>query len=138
MRRRRLAFAFTERATKNAGIYVAKYVDRWNELLLSGEKDGEGWSEGREMTEWTQALGFDIMGDLSFGMGFGVMEGMAGSAGKDGGEDGNEYRKIPELIESYVKFFYPVCLTWSKRKNRKERILFFSTMTRNPGQGAWK
>jgi cytochrome P450 len=94
-RRRILASVFSEKAIRSAETFVLQHVDRWNELLL--DQDGETWSQPRNMTDETDHLIFDILGDLCFGRSFET---------KEPGE--NPLKAIPHAIASTLKFFYPV------------------------------
>lgn len=76
---------------------MAKHIDRWNEILLQGTTDSEGWTEPKNMSNWCDYLVFDILGDLCFGKSFDT---------KEPGE--NKYRQIPHQIATYLKTFYPV------------------------------
>ena len=53
------------------------------------------------MAPWTNALTFDIMGELSFGIEFATKE-------QDQPGTTNAYKGIPHLIEGYIEFMYPV------------------------------
>ena len=97
-KRKLINLAFTDKSTKEAGKFIVRHVDRWDELLVAGKKDADGWSEPRNMTEWTDYLMFDIVGDLAFGADFGTKE-----------PDGDvKLKSIPHRIVEYVTFMYPV------------------------------
>ncbi len=67
-KRRLLNLAFTNHSVKAAGPFMAKHIDRWNELLLdSEEKRDDGWSSPRDVTTWAKHLVFDVLMDLCFG-----------------------------------------------------------------------
>lgn len=92
--------AFTEKSTKAAGKIAERHIERWDELLLEGSDmdRNDGWTETRNMAEWTGNLMFDIMGDMAFGKQFDVKE--------TGFE--SEFKSIPGFAESFMGFMYPV------------------------------
>lgn len=97
-KRRLLNLAFTDRSVKAASPFIAKHVDRWDEILLDSRKGGnDGWSSAREMTSLTKYLVFDILMDLCFGA---VMD------TKEPGE--NAFRKVPQTFDDFVSYNYPV------------------------------
>lgn len=95
-KRRVLNSAFSEKAIRSAAVFVRQHVDRWNDLLIEGN-DGKQWSEPQNMSELTDYLVFDIMGDLAFGKSFEL---------KEPGE--NPFRHMPHTIAEFVTFMYPV------------------------------
>lgn len=88
-----------------ADTYIAKHLDRWNELLL--ENESTSWSESKNFTHLIDSLTFDILGDLCFGRSFETKE-----PGK------NDLKMLPLLISKYLRFTYAVtiapnsCLRW--------------------------
>lgn len=97
-KRRLLNLAFTDHSVKAAGPFMAKHIDRWNELLLgSDEKSDDGWSSPRDVTTWAKYLVFDVLMDLCFG---------ATTNTKEPGE--NPLKKIPPAFDDFVIFNYPV------------------------------
>jgi hypothetical protein len=105
-KRRLLNLAFTDQLVKASGLFMARHIDRWHELLLGGEeeatdheRDTEGWSPTRDITPWSSWLTFDILGDLAFGAEFET---------KEPGE--NRLKMIPHAFDTYVKFNYPVSI----------------------------
>lgn len=94
-KRRVLSSAFSESAIRSAETFVIKHVDRWCDLL--GDEGKEGWSQPKDMAEWSDYLVFDILGDLCFGKSFGI---------KEPGE--NRLRSLPKCIGSYVELLHPV------------------------------
>ncbi|KAL8732942.1 MAG: hypothetical protein Q9181_003764 [Wetmoreana brouardii] len=92
-KRRILNTVFTERSVRSAASFIIKHLDRWNELTV-GDKD---WSEPIDLTNWTDCLVFDILGDLCFGKSFDL---------KEPGQ--NPFKELPEAIMSYMKFWHPV------------------------------
>jgi hypothetical protein len=69
-------------------------VRTWCRLLGKGGKEG-GWSETKNMSDWSTYLNYDIMGDLVFGKRFNCME-------------SRDHRFVPELMMSATAFIYPV------------------------------
>jgi cytochrome P450 len=68
-KRRMLNLAFTDQSVKASGQFMARHIDRWNELLVSTQ-DSNGrdeWSESHDISTWANYLVFDILGDLCFG-----------------------------------------------------------------------
>ena len=55
------------------------------------------------MSDWCTYLGFDIMGDLTFGKGFNCM-------------DSDEHRYIPDLMMRATKFTYVVSVVCETRR----------------------
>jgi cytochrome P450 len=98
-KRKLLNLAFTDESLRAAGPFMAKHINRWNELLLGEKRDGEGWSEGRDMSIWDNYLLFDLLGDLCFGTDFET---------KEPGD--NRSKNIPHAIAEYMKVFYPVSI----------------------------
>lgn len=97
-KRKLLSLAFTDQSIKASGAFMAKHIDRWNEILIGDKPEGiEEWSKPRNMSTWVDYLTFDILGDLCFGRSFET---------KEGGE--NELREIPHAIADFMKFIYPV------------------------------
>jgi len=95
-KRRVLNSAFSEKAIRSAEAFVVQHVDRWNELLVVGN-DGESWTEAQNMSDLTDYLVFDIMGDLCFGKSFDL---------KEPGE--NPLRHMPHTIADFMQLMYPV------------------------------
>jgi cytochrome P450 len=96
-RRKALALAFTDQAVKATVPFVQRHVDRWNELLPGDKVDEQGWSEGQDMSEWTDFLMFDLFGDVCFGKENGT---------KEPGD--NVLKQIPHNISKYLKLYNPV------------------------------
>ena len=107
-KRRLLNLAFTDQLVKASGLFMARHIDRWHELLLGEptERDTEGWSPTRDITPWSSWLTFDILGDLAFGSAFNT---------KEPGE--NKLKMIPHAFDTYVKFNYPV--SWILMRARR-------------------
>ncbi|KXX76590.1 Versicolorin B desaturase [Madurella mycetomatis] len=97
-KRKLLNMAFTDKTTRAVSSFIAKHVDRWNELLLTEERRKTGgWTAPVDMSEKLDTLVFDIMGDLCFGRSFDI---------KEPGE--NPLKVVPHCIAEYMKFYYPV------------------------------
>lgn len=94
-KRRLLNLVFTQKSIRSAGTFINKYVDRWNELLVSG--DGKDWSEPRNMAQWDSYLEFDILGDLCFEKSFEI---------KEPGD--HPLKTLSHSIDSYMQLTYPV------------------------------
>ncbi|KAL7270771.1 hypothetical protein RUND412_006509 [Rhizina undulata] len=91
-KRRVLAHAFTDAALRSMEQYVIPTIDTLCNIIAAGEQsiDFEGRAKGKgkwrgDMSKWANYLTFDIMGELSFGKNFGMME-----------RDENRY--VPEII----------------------------------------
>lgn len=95
-KRKLLNLIFTEKSVRAAGVFVAKHVDRWNQLLVD-KKDDEEWSDSTNFIDCTDHLVFDILGDLCFGKSFEMKE-----------PGVNPTRVMPHAIVKYLKFMYPV------------------------------
>lgn len=95
-KRRILNLVFSEKAIHSAEKFVNKHVDRWCELLL--DDNDQDWSQPQNMTQLSDCLLLDNLGDLCFGRSFET---------KEPGD--NPLRAIPHAIASYLRFMYPVC-----------------------------
>jgi cytochrome P450 len=91
-RRRVIDQAFSDSAVGRAESLILKNVKVWVDSL--GPDAGE-WSEQRDMKDWCNWLSFDMMGDLTFGRGFGCVE-------------KGEHRFVPEVVMEATKFVYVV------------------------------
>jgi cytochrome P450 len=98
-RRKALALAFTDHSVKAMIPFMARHVDRWNELLPGEKFDGEGWSQPQNLTEWVDYLMFDLFGDICFGTAHNTKEPGA-----------NVLKSIPHNIATYMRVYYPVSL----------------------------
>jgi cytochrome P450 len=98
-RRKALALAFTDQSVKATIPYMERHVDRWNELMPGDRFDADGWSESRDLAEWTDYLMFDLFGDVCFGK---------QNDTKEPGE--NPLRRIPHAIALYMRIHNPVCI----------------------------
>lgn len=95
-KRRVLNSAFSEKAIRSAETFVVKHVDRWTELIIN-ENDGKGWTAPKNMSDLSDYLVFDIMGDLCFGTSFNLKE-----------VEENQFKHMPHTIADYMRFMYPV------------------------------
>lgn len=95
-RRRVIDQAFSDSAVGRAEELVLNNVQTWVERL-GPDGDKRGWSEARDMKDWCNWLSFDMMGDLTFGRGFGCVE-------------KGQHRSVPEVVMEATKFIYVVRL----------------------------
>ncbi|UKZ81786.1 hypothetical protein TrVFT333_009559 [Trichoderma virens FT-333] len=72
-KRRVMSHAFSEAALKGVEEYVLAHIRLYIQKLAGGSS-GE-WTEPRNVSKWSTYLGFDVMGDLSFGKSFNMLEG---------------------------------------------------------------
>ena len=71
-----MSHAFSDAALKGVEDYVLGYVRSFVGKLAGGSQgDAGAWSPARDVSEWSTYLGFDVMGDLSFGKSFNMLEG---------------------------------------------------------------
>ncbi|PQE26851.1 benzoate 4-monooxygenase cytochrome P450 protein [Rutstroemia sp. NJR-2017a BVV2] len=110
-KRRVLNQAFSERALKEAEGFVLEHVGRWVQRLgeqVCGDRMGKvgeekveeergAWSKPINISDWSDWLVFDIMGELAFGRSFGLKE-----------KGANQFREMPHIIADYLKFMYPI------------------------------
>ena len=82
---------------RGAEPYIIQHSDRWGPILVEGA--GDGWSEPRNMTEWSDSYVFDILCDLCFGWTY--------ETKKPGP---NKLRTVPHDVAQYMKFTYTVRL----------------------------
>lgn len=71
-KRRVMSHAFSESAIKGVEDFVLTHVNSYIQKLAGGSKE---WTEPRDVATWSTYFGFDVMGDLSFGKSFGMLEG---------------------------------------------------------------
>jgi cytochrome P450 len=94
-KRRILNSVFSERAVRSSESFIIRHVDRWCAIL---EEDANNdWTEPKNMSTLSEALIFDIMGDLSFGASFNTKE-----------KKENPLKNVPHSIATYLQFMYPV------------------------------
>jgi hypothetical protein len=98
-RRRILDHAFSDNALKSAQTSILENVRVWCQYLGSSGEGGpmraEEWTPAKNMTEWSNYLSYDIMGDLTFGKSFGCVE-------------RDEHRYVPSLMMAATEFIYVV------------------------------
>ena len=94
-KRRILNGVFTEKTIRAAGVFINQHIDRWIDLIAEG--GDSDWSSPRDITKWSDWLVFDILGELCFGRSFEIKE-----------PNENPLRTIPEAINAYMNFVYPV------------------------------
>lgn len=116
-RRKALNLIFTETSMKAASPLIAYHTDRWVHLIsgsadndsLAGARsaspDSGGWSQPRNMANWTQHLTFDILGDLCFGASLNTKE-----PGK------SAFKTVPTSIMEIVAMGYKVVLLSTQRR----------------------
>lgn len=75
-KRRVLSHAFSESAMKEMQRYILGNIRTFCEQvgLADGTADSKGWSKPRNMADWFNYLAMDILGDLSFGKAFHMLE----------------------------------------------------------------
>lgn len=98
VKRRVFNSAISDKAIRSAEGFVRQHADRWCELLLDG--DGKSWSEPRNMTNRSDYLVFDILGELCYGKSFET---------KEPGE--NALRSVPHNIVQYMRFLYSITMS---------------------------
>jgi hypothetical protein len=96
-RRRVLEHAFSDSAIKSIEPFIVENVQIWIRCLGDGERSEDGWTVPKNMNHWNTYLGYDIMGDLTFGKRFNCL-----------GEV--EHRFVPEMMAKGTKFIYKVFL----------------------------
>ncbi|EHK98176.1 putative sterigmatocystin biosynthesis monooxygenase stcF [Glarea lozoyensis 74030] len=98
VKRKVLNLAFSEKAVRYAEGRVRGEVGRWVDVLAEGEEGkGDGWSVPMNAAVVTNRLVFDIAGNLTFGVNFGLKE-----------RDGGRFRDIPEAMAELLRFMYPI------------------------------
>lgn len=73
-KRRVMSHAFSDAALKGVEDYVLTYVRSYVDKLAGGSTKST-WTPAKDVSEWSSYLGFDVMGDLSFGKSFNMLEG---------------------------------------------------------------
>ncbi|KAL9026064.1 MAG: hypothetical protein Q9196_005218 [Gyalolechia fulgens] len=90
-KRRILNAAFSDKALKTSEGYIIQHADRWCEIVGADN----GWSEPRNMTDWSDRLVFDILGELLYARSFNI---------KEPGD--NSMKSIPRTTLDYATFLY--------------------------------
>jgi cytochrome P450 len=93
-RRRVLAPAFSESALREQERFVSESACIFLEQMTK-EKEEDGWSAPKDLTEWVTYYGFDFISDLSFGSRFKLLE-------------EEDHRYLPDLLKGTNKFLYAV------------------------------
>ncbi|KIW99847.1 uncharacterized protein Z518_10775 [Rhinocladiella mackenziei CBS 650.93] len=91
-RRRVLDQAFSESALSDAQSFILEDVKTWV-VCLGADIEKRGWTVARNMKDWCNWLGFDMMGDLTFGKSFGCVT-------------KGEHRFVPDVVMDSTKFVY--------------------------------
>ncbi|KAI2622033.1 isotrichodermin C-15 hydroxylase [Xylaria nigripes] len=74
-KRRVLSQAFSEKAMKEMERYILSNVRLFcHQVGLGASDDLKGWSPAKNMADWCNYLAMDILGDLSFGKAFHMLE----------------------------------------------------------------
>jgi cytochrome P450 len=94
-RRRVLDQAFSTKAVRDSEQYIDQKVRQFVQCMGENLQE-DGWSKPVNFDEWITYFGFDVIGSLSFGSSFNLLE-----------HDANRY--IPEMLVSTNKFLYYVC-----------------------------
>lgn len=116
-KRRILNSVFSENALRSAETFVIQHVNRWCELLL--DKNSVDWSAPKNMTDWSDCLVFDILGDLCFGKSFDIKE-----------PEANQLKVVPHTIHAYMKFMNPV----SKLGSNTTHVSNFVKIAQSPAR----
>jgi hypothetical protein len=94
-RRRVLDHAFSNRAIQSVEPFIVENVRIWIKRLGDGERLEGGWIKSKDVNVWNTYLGYDIMGDLTFGKRFNCLSEM-------------EHRFVPGMMTKGTKFIYKV------------------------------
>ncbi|KAL7269963.1 hypothetical protein RUND412_007341 [Rhizina undulata] len=120
-KRKVIAHAFTDSALRSMEQYVVPTIDTLCNVIASGEQtidfEGGGKGSGRwrgDMSKWANYLTFDIMGELSFGKNFGMLE-----------RDENRY--VPDFINKATHMGL-LCGTVTQLDTYKLDTLIFRTI----------
>lgn len=76
-KRRVLSHAFSDSATKEMQRYILNNVRMFCEQvgsLTGASEERKGWTVPKNMSDWTSYLAMDVLGDLSFGKAFQLLE----------------------------------------------------------------
>ncbi|KAL8948209.1 MAG: hypothetical protein Q9222_005584 [Ikaeria aurantiellina] len=92
-KRRILNAAFSDKALRNSETYIIQHADRWCELL--SDDTGSEWSSPRDMTAYSDALVFDILGELCYAQQYNI---------KEPGD--NELKFLPKFMADYVMYLF--------------------------------
>ncbi|KAL8714556.1 MAG: hypothetical protein Q9220_001504 [cf. Caloplaca sp. 1 TL-2023] len=92
-KRRILNAAFSDKALRNSESYIIQHADRWCELLSDGAVNV--WSSPRDMAAYSDALVFDILGELCYAQQYNI---------KEPGD--NQLKFLPKFMTDYVTFMF--------------------------------
>jgi cytochrome P450 len=87
-KRKVLNSVFSEKTVQSAQAFIIKHVDKWCEI--AGEQ-ATAWTGTKNVSPLVDALTFDIMGDLAFGVEFKTQE-----------PGDNPMKAIPGTIHSFL------------------------------------
>jgi hypothetical protein len=90
-KRRVLSHAFSDSALRSAESFILENIVKWCSKI--GPAEGQEWSEKRNVGNWSNWLGYDIMGELAFGQKFDCL-------------NSEEYRHLPTALTEGAKFQY--------------------------------
>lgn len=93
-RRRVLDHAFSDSALRSAEQFIHDNVSIWLKYLGNEAKQGE-WTAAKNMGHWCSYLGYDIMGDLTYGRRFNCIE-------------SEEHRHVTQMMLDSTKLVYVV------------------------------
>jgi hypothetical protein len=94
-KRRVLDFAFSDSALRSVKPFIIENVRAWCNQLGSGVENPGDWTPAKNMNEWNTYLGYDIMGDLTFGKRFNCLY-------------DKKHRYVPKMMVRGTKFIYVV------------------------------
>ena len=115
-RRRVLDHAFSDSAVRSVEPYIIANVRAWCKYLGDGSLKPGSWNPAKNMSDWCTYLGYDIMGDLTFGKRFNCIE-------------SEEHRYVPGLMMASTKFIYVVCAKLNSpilRQSKAQRLKYDS------------
>ncbi|RDW74792.1 hypothetical protein BP6252_05934 [Coleophoma cylindrospora] len=91
---------FSDAALRSLEPYIIENIEQWCDLLGTNITDGRKvqdneWSEAKNMSQWTNYLTFDVLGDICFGKPFGLLTSSA-------------HRYLPQMLLSNMYAFQAV------------------------------
>lgn len=97
-KRKALSHGFSEQALKGLEEYMISNIRKWLDVLIEGAADEtKGWTSAKNMTDHSNWLTFDILGDLCFGQSFDLIT-------------SPEHREIPQTVLVRVQPFFTVSI----------------------------
>lgn len=90
-KRRVLSHAFSDSALRSAESFILENIVKWCNKI--GPTEDREWSEKRNIGDWSNWLGYDIMGELAFGQQFDCL-------------NSEQYRHLPTALTEGAKFQY--------------------------------